>query len=399
MIIRIISNTVVIVDEAPKSYKRLLNLPELLQKKSHFLFGPRATGKTTLIREQLGHKVVLVDLLRGGNALRLTAHPEELEGIVSAGISSPPWVVIDEIQKVPDLLNEVHRLIEERGWRFLLTGSSARKLKRGHVNLLAGRAWRAELFPLIRREIPDFDLDKYLRYGGLPSVLASREPEEELHAYVQTYLREEILAEGLIRKLPPFSRFLQTAALMNGQLINYAQVSSDTEVPAATIREYFSVLEDTLIGFQLEPWTASKKRKAIQTAKFYFFDTGVTHTLAGTKHLERNSNLYGMSFEQFLAMELKAYLSYNRRRKNLSFWRTTHGAEVDFLIDEETAVEVKATARRSQRDGAGLKALDEEKRFQKLFLVTQDKTPFRQGRITALHWEDFLAKLWDGEVA
>ncbi len=381
-----------------KTYGRLLDLSELLQKKSHFLFGPRATGKTTLIREQLGHRAALIDLLKGEHALRLSARPEDLAGIVEAALPTPPWVVIDEIQKIPALLDEVHRLIEEKGWRFLLTGSSARKLKRGHANLLAGRAWQAELFPLTWHEIPVFNLDRYLRYGGLPPVLTSQEPEEELYAYVQTYLREEILAEGLIRKLPPFSRFLRTAALMNGQLINYAQVSSDAEVPAATIREYFSILEDTLIGFQLEPWTTSRKRKAIQTAKFYFFDTGVTHALAGTKHLDRNSNLYGTSFEQFIAMELRAYLSYHRSRKRLSYWRTTHGAEVDFLIDEDVGIEVKATTRRSQRDGTGLRTLEEEKRVQKLFLVTQDKTPFRQGAFSAIHWEDFLKKLWNGDI-
>lgn len=386
------------MNRLPKPHERLLDLSELLRKKSHFLFGPRATGKTTLIRRQLDRKAVLVDLLRGGNALRLSAHPEELEGLVSAELSDPPWVVIDEIQKIPALLDEVHRLIEEKGWRFLLTGSSARKLKRGQANLLAGRAWQAELFPLTWREMSDFDLGRYLLYGGLPSVVTSQDPEEELHAYVQTYLREEILAEGIIRKLPPFSRFLQTAALANGQLINYAQVASDAEVPAATIREYFSILEDTLIGFQLEPWTASKKRKAIQTSKFYFFDTGVTHTLAGTKHLDRNSNLYGTSFEQFLGMELRAYLGYKRIRKKLSFWRTTHGAEVDFLVDDEVGIEVKATTRRSQRDGAGLKALEEEGSFKKLYLVTQDRTPFRRGLMTALHWEDFLGKLWKGEI-
>lgn len=381
-----------------KAYRRLLNLPDLLNKKSHFLFGPRSTGKTTLIRRQVADRAVVIDLLRGDQTLRLQAHPEELEGIIEAGLSSPPWVVIDEIQKVPALLDEVHRLIEEKGWRFLLTGSSARKLKRGHANLLAGRAWRAELFPLTWREMEDFRLDRYLRYGGLPHIADSPEPEEELHAYVQTYLREEILAEGLIRKLPPFSRFLQTAALMNGSLINYAQVASDTEVPAATIREYFSILEDTLVGFPLEPWTASKKRKAIQTAKFYFFDTGVAHTLAGTKYLERNSNLYGISFEHFLGMELRAYLSYSRSKKKLTFWRTTHGAEVDFLVDDEAGIEVKATARRSQKDGAGLKALEEEKRVQKLFLITQDRTAFRRGNLIALHWEDFLKRLWDGSV-
>lgn len=383
------------------TYPRTLDLPGLLKKKSHFLFGPRATGKTTLIRQQLNGKAVLIDLLKGEYAMQLSARPWDLEAIASAVLTPTSWVVIDEVQKNPPLLDEVHRLIEEKGWRFLLTGSSARKFKRGHANLLAGRAWKAELFPLTWHEIGDFDLNRYLRYGGLPVVYANSDDSkrnEELHAYAQTYLREEILAEGLIRKLPPFSRFLQSAALMNGQLINYAQIASDSEVPAATIREYFSILEDTLIGFQLAPWTRSKKRKAIQTVKFYFFDTGVTHTLAGTKTLDRNSDLYGMSFEQFIGMEIRAYLSYSRAKRMMSFWRTTHGMEVDFLIDDEVGIEVKSTVRRSQRDGAGLRALEEEGKFKKLFLVTQDKIPMRQGHMTALHWEDFLKKLWDGDI-
>lgn len=401
LIIRINNNTIVDMtsdSKLPADYQRILQLPELLKKKSHFLFGPRSTGKTTLIRRQLQDKAFVIDLLKGEFALRLSARPSELEGILLENLHSLPWVVIDEVQKVPLLLDEVHRLIEERGWRFLLTGSSARKLKRGQANMLAGRAWRSELFPLTWREIPEFRLDRYLRYGGLPVVVAGSEPEEELHAYFQTYLREEILAEGLIRQLPPFSRFLQTAALMNGQLINYAQVGSDAEVPAQTIREYFSVLEDTLIGFQLQPWTRSKKRKAIQTAKFYFFDTGVTHTLAGTKTLDRNSNLYGASFEQFIGMELRAYLSYSRSKEEMSYWRTTHGDEVDFLVGEEIAVEVKATVRRSARDGKGLRCLEEEKKFKTLFLVTQDKISLREGRMAALYWEEFLTRLWDGKI-
>ncbi len=379
-------------------YKRILELPELLKKKSHFLFGPRATGKTTLIHQQLRKKAFFIDLLKGEFALRLGAHPSELEGIISENLKSSSWIVIDEVQKIPALLDEVHRLIEEKGWRFLLTGSSARKLRRGQANLLAGRAWRAELFPLTWQELPDFNLDRYLRYGGLPAVVTSPEAEEELHAYVQTYLREEILAEGLIRQLPPFSRFLQTAALMNGQLVNYAQVGSDAEVPAQTVREYFSILEDTLIGFQLPPWTRSKKRKAIQTAKFYFFDPGVTHTLAGTKTLDRNSNLYGTSFEQFLGMEIKAYLSYTRSKEELFYWRTTHGDEVDFLIGEEVGIEVKSTVRRSTRDATGLKRLEEERKFKKLFLVTQDKISSREGSIVSLHWEEFLTRLWEGKI-
>jgi len=379
-------------------YTRKLNLLQLLKKKSFFLFGPRSTGKTYLINEQLKDQAVIFDLLKGDLFLRLSADPSLIEGMIDAENSSGSPVVIDEIQRIPALLNEVHRLIEEKRIRFLLTGSSARKLKKEHANLLAGRAWNAALFPLSFSEIPNFNLDRYLRYGGLPQVYPSRYPEEELDAYVNTYLKEEIQAEGLIRKLPPFSRFLKTAALSNGNVLNFTEVANDSQVPPSTVREYYSILIDTLVGFFLEPWARSKKRKAIQTAKFYFFDTGVTNAIAGTKHLDRNSNAYGMSFEQFIGMEIRAYLSYSRIKDPLTFWRTTHGFEVDYLIGDHTAIEVKSTHKISPRHLKGLKALQEEKVFKKYLLITQDKISIEKNDIRAMHWNDFLQKLWRGKI-
>lgn len=379
-------------------FKRLLNLPELIRQKSHFLFGPRSTGKSFLIQKQLRNRALVIDLLRSDLYLRLSGNPSELENIIEADLKKRPWVVIDEIQKIPSLLDEVHRLIETKKIKFLLTGSSARKLKRGSTNLLAGRAWNAKIFPLSWPEIPNFDLDCYLRQGGLPQVCGSEHPEEELDAYVETYLREEIRAEGLIRNLAPFSRFLKSAALSNGNLLNFSQIASDSEVPASTVREYYSILEDTLIGFLLEPWTQSKKRKAIQTPKFYFFDTGVTHLLAGTKSLDRNSNLYGTSFEQFIAMEIRAALSYQRKKESFTYWRSAHGFEVDFLIGDHTAIEVKATRRVSPQDYRGLLALSEEKVFKNYILVSQDPIAAKRGWILSLPWEEFLKRLWKGEV-
>ena len=379
-------------------YSRILNLPELLEKKSFFLFGPRSTGKTYLIKEQLREKAIILNLLKGDLFLRLQNNPSELESILEASSPKPPYIVIDEIQKIPLLLDEVHRLIEDKKLRFLLTGSSARKLKRGEANLLAGRAWTAHLFPLCYSEIPNFDLDHYLRFGGLPSVYPSKHPKEELNAYVETYLKEEILTEGLIRKIPPFTRFLKVAALSNGQTLNFASVASDCQVPASTVREYYSILEDTLIGFLLEPWVYSKKRKAIQTAKFYFFDSGVTHTLAGTETLDRNSNLYGNSFEQFIGMELRAYLGYRRIQEPLTFWGLSNSYEVDFLIGEKVAIEVKSSKRISPRDRRGLLALSEEGVFKQFYLVSQDSISSKQEDIHQIHWKDFLKKLWKGEI-
>ena len=236
-----------------KSYQRQLQLKQLIEKKSFFLLGPRATGKSFLIHQELGERALILNLLRSDLYLRLSQSPWELEAIIEAALDGKkdPIIVIDEVQKLPNLLDEVHRLIEEKKWRFLLTGSSARKLKHGHANLLAGRAWTAHLFPLSFSEIPNFRLEHYLRYGGLPAIYPSEFPEEELIAYAHTYLYEEIQAEGLVRKLPQFSRFLQVAALHNGLILNFNKVSSDTGVSASTIREYYEILKDTLIGFSL----------------------------------------------------------------------------------------------------------------------------------------------------
>ncbi|CAN5375223.1 ATP-binding protein [soil metagenome] len=381
-------------------YQRHLNLPQLLEKKSFFLLGPRATGKSFLVREQLSKRAVILNLLRSELYLRLSTSPWDLEALIDAAMAQQAcdFVVIDEIQKAPNLLDEVHRLIEERKLRFLLTGSSARKLKHGHANLLAGRAWTAHLHPLSYSEIPTFDLTHYLRYGGLPSIYASEFPEEELHAYVHTYLYEEIQAEGLVRKLPQFSRFLTQAALTNGQLLNFSNVASDTGIPASTVREYYRILEDTLLGFMLVPWTKSHKRKAIATAKFYLFDTGVTHTLAQTKTVDRNSDLYGRSFEHWIALELRAYLDYRRCQDVLGFWRSTHQHEVDFLIGDHTAIETKASNKISTRDLKGLQTLQEEGICQQYFLISQDAVETKYGNITCLHWKTFLERLWEDKI-
>jgi len=372
--------------------KRILQLAPLLVMKSFFLFGPRATGKTTLIRQQLAETATIIDLLDSRYYLRLSSAPHELESIIAA--TPADIIVIDEIQRIPELLNEIHRLIESQNLTFLLTGSSARKLRRGKANLLAGRVWTARMFPLIYREITDFNLERYLQYGGLPAVYLSEHPEEELDAYVNTYLKEEILAEGLIRRLPPFSRFLKTIALANGEMINFTKLANDCQVPPSTVTEYVGLLEDTLVGFLLPAWTESKKRKAIKTGKFYFFDPGITHMLAGTESLDRNSNLYGKSFEQFICMELRAYLNYRRKKLPLTYWRSKSGHEVDFLIGARTAIEVKASRKISKNDLKGLNYLKEEGVFQNLILVSQDPVSTLTDSILTVPWHKFLSDLW-----
>ncbi|OGQ98160.1 MAG: ATPase [Deltaproteobacteria bacterium RIFOXYA12_FULL_61_11] len=379
-----------------QALQRSLDLPTLLAKKSLFLFGPRAVGKTFWLRRCLEGKALLIDLLHTDTFLRLNVDPSALEGMIRA--SGQQLIVLDEIQKLPILLDEVHRLIEQDRWTFLLTGSSARKLRHGGVNLLAGRAWVAELFPMTRRELPDFDLARYLRYGGLPSVWLSHSPEEELRAYVHTYLREEIQTEALVRALPSFHRFLRTAALANAQMVNFTNIASDAAVPVSTVREHFSILEDTLLGKLLPAYVSTKKRKALSTAKFYFFDPGVVHALTGTRVLEENTDLFGTSFEQFLWMELRAYLGYTRSFDELCYWRTKHGTEVDFVIGDHTAIEVKAATRITSRDLKGLRTLQEEQIFQRYFLVSRDQVQTRIDGIDALPWQLFLDRLWAGEV-
>ncbi len=378
--------------------KRKIDLWSLVQKKSFFLFGPRQTGKTTLIRKQLtSTDTLVINLLRSEEYLNLSVKPSILEEMIAA--SGCRIVAIDEIQKLPALLDEVHRLIEERNIKFLLTGSSARKLKRGGTNLLAGRAWIARLYPLTYAELgPSYDLNRYLLYGGLPPVYLSEDPVEELDSYVHTYLYEEIQAEGLVKKLQPFSRFLKFAALSSGEMLNFASLADDAQLPPSTVREHFQILEDTLIGHMLPAWQESKKRKAIQKPKFYYFDTGVTNMLAGIKTIERHSDLYGKRFEQFIFMELLSYLNYSRIKKELTYWRSVNGQEVDFLIGKDVAVEVKASEHVSRKHLKGLLALKEENVYKKYILVSNDKIKRLQDEIFIIHWQEFLTLLWGNEL-
>ena len=378
--------------------KRTLNLPDLLKKKSFFLFGPRSTGKSTLIRNSFTEEeIISINLLRSEYYLRLNHTPQMLEEIIQAQPKGK-LVVIDEVQRIPELLNEVHRLIEEQQLRFLLTGSSARTLKKQGINLLAGRAWQAHLFPLTFKEIPSFNLSRYLRYGGLPSVYLSDYPDEELNAYVHTYLREEIQAESVTRKIPAFTRFLEVAALSSGQMLNFSEIASDTGIPVSTIREYYHVLEDTFIGFMVPGWTKSVKRKAIAKAKFYLFDVGVKNTLARLDDIPPKTDLFGQAFEHFIAMEIRAWLDYRRVNKPLSYWCSTHGVEVDFIIGDDIAIEVKTTHQIHDKHLKNLNSLVEEGICKKYIIISFDTIDRKKGHIDILHWETFLKRLWQDEI-
>ncbi len=394
-----------------KNIKRALDLPALLKKKSFFLFGPRAVGKSHLIMQSLmsggkAKKVFLFDLLKHRIFHRLSVSQAFMENSVEEKIreqkinSKDILVVIDEVQKLPSILDEVHRLIEKRSWKFLLTGSSSRKLKRGGANLLAGRAWSAYLYPLTFHEIGprNFNLNRYLLYGGLPFVHLSPDPEEELIAYRSNYLKEEIQAEALVKKIPQFSRFLEASALCSGDILNFTKLGGDYGIAPSTVREYYSILEETFLGFFLEPWIKSKKRKAISKAKFYFFDPGVLHSLIETKSLSPHSSLFGKSFEHWIIHEIRAYLHYHRIFKKMGYWQSTNRQEVDLTIGEDTALAIKSTQRASPKHLRGLKALREEQIFKQFFLVTCDPDNILQDNIHCLHWSEFLRRLWNHQI-
>ncbi len=372
---------------------RSLHLADLLKKKSFFLFGPRSTGKTTLIQHQLP-TARLYDLLDSSAFKRLLKNPGLLE---EDNRGTKAVIVIDEIQKLPALLDEVQRLIKAYGWTFLLTGSSARKLKRGAANLLAGRAWRADLFPLTSSEIPDFNLLQYLNRGGLPHVYFSDDSGEELDNYVSLYLKEEIQSESLTRNLPAFSDFLDAIALSNGEEINFESFASDCGVSPGTAKNYIQILEDTLIGFSLPGFTKTKKRKAIGRIKHYLFDVGVVNHLCQRGVILEKSELFGKAFEHFIVQEIRAYLSYSRLRHVLSYWRSTSQFEVDLIIGQELALEIKSAHQVHDKHLKGLRALKEEGLIRRYAVVSLDaKMRTTSDGITVYPWEQFLEELWKG---
>lgn len=374
---------------------RTLDLPTLLSQKSFFLFGPRTTGKSSLIARQCPDAHVF-DLLDAATYKRLLKRPSLL---AEEAPHSEQTIVIDEIQKLPSLLDEVHRLISSAGRRFLLTGSSARKLRRGAANLLAGRAWRTELFPLTAHEIPDFDLLRYINRGGLPDVYLGQNPSEELANYVALYLQEEVSAEALTRNLPAFAAFLDAIALSNGEEVNFESLASDCGVSPKTVKNYVQILDDTLLGFALPGFTKTKKRKAIGRLKYYLFDVGVVHSLCQRGEIHARSELFGKAFEHFIMQEVRAYLGYSRIRLTMSYWRSTSQFEVDLVLQDRCAIEVKATSLVNDKHLKGLRALKEEGLQQRYIVVSTDPNPrLTSDGIHILPWQHFVAQLWRGDI-
>lgn len=375
--------------------ERLADLPGWLGKKSHFLFGPRQTGKTTWIRRVLPEARVY-DLLDSAVYLALSQRPSRLAEELSA--SRREVVVIDEIQRLPDLLNEVHRLIEARGTRFLLTGSNARKLRRGGVNLLGGRARTRYLHPLTYRELGrHFDLGRALECGLLPSIYFSDDPKADLDAYTGTYLQQEIVAEGATRNVPAFSRFLRVAALCNATVVNFTNVANDAQVPRTTVYEYMEILKDTLLLHEIPAWQRSRKRKPLVTSKYYFFDVGVVSALQG-RLIKPGTPEFGVAFETWLLHELIAFRDYVSG-ETAHHWRSSSGFEVDFVLGDHTAIDIKAKEAVSDRDLRSLRALAEEKKLKRYLCVSLASRPRLVNGVTVLPWRQFLDALWNGEFS
>ena len=380
---------------------RVLDVGSALSQRSVFLFGPRQTGKSSYVREQLKPEPMLsYNLLDGGLRLRLLADPTLMRQEVEARNLRDCVVFIDEIQKCPELLDEVHLLIEERGIRFLLSGSSARKLKRAGTNLLGGRARTKYLHPFVYPEVAEDNdlLERVMARGLLPPHYLSEAPDEDLRSYVDTYLSEEIAAEGQARNLPAFARFLQTAATVNAKIINYTNAANDAQVPRQTVRLWFQILIDTMLGYELSSYTSTVKRKAVETAKFYFFDIGVVRALRRLPAILPESSDFGEFFEHYIFMELKAYLDYRKPSSRLSYWRSLSGYEVDFVIDDEVAIEVKTAEVAQDKHLSGLKALREEGKIKSFYLVCRESRPRKVDGIDILPWREFLARLWAGDI-
>lgn len=383
-------------------YTRIQNLP-LSSHETCFLWGPRQVGKSTLLKT-LFPRAPRYDLLLSDEYQRLLRNPqairEECLALSLDGTTQRDPIIIDEIQKVPMLLDEVHWLIENKGLRFILCGSSARKLRRGHANLLGGRAVRYELYPLTSAEVPDLSLLRALNSGLIPRHYDSAHSEQLIRSYVGDYLKEEITAEALTRNVPAFSRFLEVAALSNGQMLNYTNIASECGVSSPTVKEYFQILIDTLIGRPLPAFRKRTKRRLVTAPKFYFFDLSPVIHLARRGEISTGSELFGRAFEHFIWMEITAHASYSGLFYPISFWRTASGFEVDFLLGEhEVAIEVKSTPFVAGAHLKGLRRFNEEYSTRTSVVVSLDPKPRKtDDHIEILPWRIFLQKLWNGQI-
>lgn len=380
--------------------RRILTI-DLPAKQSAFLWGARKTGKSTYLREAFPQSLVY-DFLKTDMFFAFMKDPALLREHVLAqkeAVLKHP-IILDEVQKIPHILDEVHWLIENKRLRFVLCGSSARKLKRGHANLLGGRAWRYEMFPFVSAELKEFDLLRALNHGLVPDHYLREEYVKSLEAYVQDYLKEEIFAEGLTRNIPAFSRFFEAMAFSHGQLTNYSNIARDCGVDYKTVREYYQILVDTFLGTRIEPFSKRQSRQVIsQAAKFYLFDVGVAGFLTKRVFREERGEEFGRAFEHFILTELLAYRSYRGRGFEIRFWRTKSGLEVDFILGKgEVALEVKGGPRVDNKDLRSLAAFSDEFKPKRSILVCNEKQERLHGKIRILPWRTFLELLWGGKI-
>lgn len=380
--------------------KRMLRI-NLPKGKSAFLWGPRKTGKTTHLKEAFP-KSLTYDLLQTDLFLDLINRPyllrEQLLASTPQQLREP--VIIDEVQKVPQLLDEVHWLIENKGFRFILCGSSARKLKRGKANLLGGRAWRFEMHPLVSREVKNLELLKVVNRGLIPAHYLEEGYRKSLRAYVRDYLKEEVFDEGLTRNIPAFSRFFDAMGYSHGELTNYANIARECGVDAKTVKEYYQILVDTLLGTMIEPYKKRQERQVIiKAGKFYLFDVGIAGGLTGRYIPEQKGEQFGRAFEHFILMEIMAHRSYSELDYAINFWRTKTGLEVDFILGRgEIAVEVKGTSHVNSADLRPLKAFIQEYHPRSAYLVCNERNRRIHDDISIVPWRDFLSMLWDGVI-
>jgi predicted AAA+ superfamily ATPase len=376
-------------------YKRVFSFPA--GDDSVFLWGARQTGKSTLLKV-LFPRAPYIDLLQSDEYERLVRRPALLREEFSAYAGSDP-VIIDEVQKIPALLDEIHWLIVNKGVRFVLCGSSARRLRRMGANLLGGRALRTTLCPLVSAEVADLDIVRAANNGMLPRHYDVNDPWQRLRSYVGDYLQEEIRAEAVVRNVSAFARFLEVAAFSDGEIVNYQNIASECGVSAPTVKEYFSLLEDTMLGYLIPSYNAKAKRRVIQAPKFYYFDVGVANYLLKRRHCEPGSELFGKAFEHLVMQDIIAHEKYTGEERAVSYWRTASQYEVDCVLGKaDVAVEIKSAAEIKDTHLKGLRAFKEDFPGARLIAVSMDKRRRRVGDVEVMPWKEFFGDLWKGKI-
>lgn len=377
-------------------YRRIFDIENRLDE-AMFLFGGRQTGKSTLLKERFP-KAVYIDLLKSDVRNRFKQHPEEFRERL---LRYPPetLVIVDEIQKVTDLLDEVHWLMVEKGLWFILSGSSARKIKKSGANNLGGRAIPETLFPLVSAEIPDFDLERAVQNGMIPRHYVVANARNRMRAYIALYLKEEIVEESLVQNADEFVRFMEVAAIMDGEILNYENVASDCEVSANTVKAYYKILVDTLLGFEVPAYRKVIKRKLYKAPRFYYFDVGIANHLTKRYHLAPRTPEYGHAFEHLIIQEIVAYLGYTNSDEELTYWHTYENLEVDAVIgDARVAIEIKSKEHIDHDDKKGVTEFAKEHPDTKQIIVSRDRISRRSGDVDLYYVTDFFKALWAGEI-